>query len=170
MRRIAEELSIPVGQIGLPNSVFSAFYGLGKFFGSILTDYLPCAEFHTLGILLCGMDVAAVTLCRGIAGIASAWSLQGALQAFGWHFLSRVLLDKLPKDQCAKYWGVLSMAGNVGAMAAPYGTVAASRFGLSWRATLRAFGASSALVALLVRILLRRGGACRSAGGTRSLS
>ncbi|CAK0790504.1 unnamed protein product [Prorocentrum cordatum] len=160
--RIAEELKIPVSKIGLPNSVFSAAYGLGKFFGSILTDYLPCAEFHTLGILLCGMDVAAVSLCRGIGSIAAAWSLQGALQALGWPFLSRVLLDKLPKEQCAKYWGVLSMAGNVGAMAAPYGTLATTRLGMSWRSTLRSFGASSAFVTLVVHAMLRRGGASKS--------
>lgn len=162
MRKIASDLNIPVDRIGLPNSAFSAAYGVGKFFGSILTDYLPCAECHTLGIVLCGLNVAGVGLCRGISSIAAVWSLQGALQAFGWPFLSRVLLDKLPKDQCAKYWGLLSMAGNVGNMVAPYGTVLATRLGMSWRSTLRSFGAISALVALVVHTMLRRGGASGS--------
>eukprot|EP00931_Biecheleriopsis_adriatica_P117536 TRINITY_DN93041_c0_g1_i1.p1 TRINITY_DN93041_c0_g1~~TRINITY_DN93041_c0_g1_i1.p1 ORF type:complete len:541 (+),score=77.63 TRINITY_DN93041_c0_g1_i1:113-1735(+) len=159
MRSIAKELNIPVARIGLPNSVFSAAYGIGKFFGSILTDYLPCAECHTLGILLCGLDVAAVGLCRGITSIAAVWGLQGALQAFGWPFLSRILINKLSKEQCAKYWGILSMAGSMGSMLAPYGTVMASRLGMSWRATLRSFGFSAALVALFVQAMLLRGGA-----------
>jgi sugar phosphate permease len=131
MRRIAKDLNIPVNRIGLPTSVFSAFYGIGKFYGSILTDYLPCAECHTLGVLLCGLNLSAVGMCNGISSIAAMWGIQGLLQALGWPFLSRIIVDKLPQAERAKYWGVLSMAGNVGSMVAPYSAVLASGMGLS---------------------------------------
>lgn len=161
MRRIATDLNIPVAKIGLPTSVFSAFYGIGKFYGSILTDYLPCAECHTLGVLLCGLNLSAIGLCNGISSISAMWGIQGLLQALGWPFLSRIVIDKLPQEERAKYWGVLSMAGNVGSMVAPYSAVLASAMGLSWRGALRLMGASSALITLLVHALLKRGGAQR---------
>jgi sugar phosphate permease len=159
MRNVAKELNIPVARIGLPSSVFSAFYGIGKFYGSILTDYLPCAECHTLGVLLCGLNLAAVGMCRDISSISAMWGLQGLLQALGWPFLSRIVFDKLAKEDRAKYWGVLSMAGSVGSMLAPYSAVLANTMGLSWRGALRMMGASSALVTLLVHAILKRGGA-----------
>mmetsp|Transcript_135232 Transcript_135232/g.432309 ORF Transcript_135232/g.432309 Transcript_135232/m.432309 type:complete len:201 (+) Transcript_135232:302-904(+) len=115
MFTIATELDIPMNRIGVPNSSFSAAYGVAKFFGSVATDYLPCAECHALGILLSGLDVAALSLCSGLGGFTWLWSLQ----AFGWPFLARMVVTEMPEAARAKYWGALSMAGSVGVVVAP---------------------------------------------------
>lgn len=154
MSAVAEDLSIPVDRIGVPSSVFSAGYGLGKFFGSIATDHVPCAECHALGILLCGLAAAALGLCSSLSDLAWLWCLQGVLQAFGWPFLARIVVDELPSEVRARYWGALSMAGNVGCMLTPYGLLLAKHAGLGWRGNFFAAGAFATFVAAGVWYLL----------------
>jgi len=157
LRAIAMELDIPLSRLGAPTSIFSAMYGIGKFFSSLASDHVPCTECHVLGLLLSGAAVAALGLCSGLAGISGLWALQGILQALGWPLLSRVLVNELPARDRAKYWGVLSMAGNIGSMLTPYGTVILSKQGLSWRMSLFCSGCSTFLVATLVWCMLCRG-------------
>lgn len=165
MRTIALELDIPMEKLGVPNSVFSAAYGFGKFFTSIASDYVPCSEFHALGLLLSGLAVAALGACSEFSSMAALWGLQGVLQAFGWPFVARVVVTKLPESQRAKYWGLLSMACNVGNMLAPYGLIFAKSCGLSWRGAFVAAGGSAVGVSILVWWLL----CCGSAGRAKSI-
>lgn len=154
MRHIARDLDIPLGQVGLPSSVFSAAYGFGKFSTSVLSDFVPCSEFHALGVFLSGLAVACLGLCSDLQGLACVWGLQGLLQAFGWPFLARVVVSELPESNRAKYWGVLSMAGNVGNMLTPYGMVLATYCGLTWRGAFVGAGCSATVVSLIVAWLL----------------
>jgi len=133
LRSIASELQIPLSRIGLPASMFSAAYGVGKFLTSIVSDYVPCAECHALGLLLCGINIAALGLCTSLTSLSWLWCLQGFVQACGWPFLARIVVTELPSGHRAKFWGVLSMAGSLGAMLSPYGMVFARQWGMSWQ-------------------------------------
>lgn len=157
LRSIAQDLAVPLGRLGLPSSMFSAAYGVGKFVTCLASDYVPCAEFFAFGVLLSGLAVAALGFCDDFSSLAWLWGFQGVLQAFGWPFLARVVVDELPAADRAKYWGALSMAGNVGAMLAPYGMVLAARCGLSWRGAFVGAGCSAAFLAFQVWWLLCRG-------------
>eukprot|EP00405_Crypthecodinium_cohnii_P009134 CAMPEP_0206436672 /NCGR_PEP_ID=MMETSP0324_2-20121206/10615_1 /ASSEMBLY_ACC=CAM_ASM_000836 /TAXON_ID=2866 /ORGANISM="Crypthecodinium cohnii, Strain Seligo" /LENGTH=443 /DNA_ID=CAMNT_0053903867 /DNA_START=315 /DNA_END=1646 /DNA_ORIENTATION=+ len=165
MRSIAKEMDVPLERIGLPNSMFSASYGIGKFFTSLASDYVPCSEFHALGLMLSGVAVAALGFCPGFGALAVLWGLQGIVQAFGWPFVGRIVVTKLPAADRAKYWGLLSMACNVGNMLAPYGIVAAGAVGLSWRGSFIAAGVSAVVVSAIVWWLL----CCGSAGALQSI-
>mmetsp|Transcript_35357 Transcript_35357/g.101535 ORF Transcript_35357/g.101535 Transcript_35357/m.101535 type:complete len:501 (-) Transcript_35357:157-1659(-) len=154
MRHIAKDLDIPLDRVGLPSSMFSAAYGIGKFSTSVLSDFVPCGEFHALGIFLSGLAVASLGLCSELSSLAWLWGLQGLVQAFGWPFLARVVVTELPESSRAKYWGVLSMAGNIGNMLTPYGMVLAAYCGLTWRGAFLGAGCSAAVVSLLVAWLL----------------
>lgn len=154
MRTIALDMNISMDRIGLPNSLFSAAYGFGKFFTSMASDYVPCAEFHAFGLFLSGLAVAALGACSDFNSIAWLWGLQGLLQAFGWPLLARVVVTELPEESRAQYWGILSMAGNVGNMLAPYGMVVAAYCGLSWRGAFMGAGASAVVMSVIVWRLL----------------
>lgn len=165
MRTIAEDLDIPLDRIGAPTSMFSAAYGVAKFFGSVASDYAPCGECHALGLFLSGLAVAALGWCSDLSGFVWLWGLQGLLQAFGWPFLARIVINELPPQTQAKYWGVLCMAGNVGSIVAPYGVVLARQAGTSWRITAQVAGAGACGMALAVWWLLCCG---RQRGGSRA--
>eukprot|EP00930_Biecheleria_cincta_P070992 TRINITY_DN58550_c0_g1_i1.p1 TRINITY_DN58550_c0_g1~~TRINITY_DN58550_c0_g1_i1.p1 ORF type:complete len:391 (+),score=48.30 TRINITY_DN58550_c0_g1_i1:119-1174(+) len=92
--------------------------------------------------------------------MAALWGLQGILQAFGWPLLARVVVAELPEQQRAKYWGTLSMAGNIGSMLTPYGMVFARHNGLSWRGIFLAAGFSGVVVSAIVWWLLCCGPHC----------
>eukprot|EP00931_Biecheleriopsis_adriatica_P074511 TRINITY_DN48549_c0_g1_i1.p1 TRINITY_DN48549_c0_g1~~TRINITY_DN48549_c0_g1_i1.p1 ORF type:complete len:458 (+),score=71.43 TRINITY_DN48549_c0_g1_i1:75-1448(+) len=154
MRAVAHEMEIPFESIGLPNSLFSAAYGIGKFLTSICSDYVPCAEFHALGLFLSGLAVCALGTCTDFSSMAVLWGLQGILQAFGWPLLARVVVAELPEKQRAKYWGTLSMAGNLGSMLTPYGMVLAKHSDFSWRGAFFAAGFSGIIVSFVVWWLL----------------
>lgn len=163
MRVVAHEMDIPFEKIGLPNSVFSAAYGIGKFLTSICSDYVPCAQFHALGLCLSGLAICALGTCSDFSSMAALWGLQGVLQAFGWPLLARVVVAELPGQQRAKYWGTLSMAGNIGSMLTPYGMVFARYSGLSWRGIFFASGCSGIVVSAIVWWLLCCGQSCQKA-------
>eukprot|EP00406_Dinophysis_acuminata_P060639 CAMPEP_0179278446 /NCGR_PEP_ID=MMETSP0797-20121207/35610_1 /TAXON_ID=47934 /ORGANISM="Dinophysis acuminata, Strain DAEP01" /LENGTH=235 /DNA_ID=CAMNT_0020987059 /DNA_START=56 /DNA_END=760 /DNA_ORIENTATION=- len=150
MPNIAQELQIPLKDIGLPNSGFSTAYGLAKFFGSIASDYVPCAKWHAFGVLLCGLNVAALGLCSDLQSLTALWAMHGALQAFGWPLLARIVVSELPAEQRAKYWGILSMAGNVGQMITPYAMTIAGRYGMSWRMSFFCMGGASAVMSAII--------------------
>lgn len=173
MGAIAGDLDIPLEVVGLPNSIFSAAYGVAKFFASVATDYLPCREAHAFGIVLSGACAASLACCGSLHGLALTWALQGVIQAFGWPFLARIVVTDLPAASRARYWGALSMAGSVGAMATPYGIVLARRMGLDWRGASVACGTAAASMSAVVWLLLRTGssrkatpGPCQAAGTT----
>jgi len=154
LRSIASELQIPLSRIGLPASMFSAAYGVGKFLTSIVSDYVPCAECHALGLLLCGINIAALGLCTSLTSLSWLWCLQGFVQACGWPFLARIVVTELPSGHRAKFWGVLSMAGSLGAMLSPYGMVFARQWGMSWQRAFFFAGGSSIAASLIVGWLL----------------
>jgi len=158
MASIAQDVGIPLAQLGLPNSVFAATYGVAKFFGALASDHVPCAKFHALGVLLCGLCCAALSICSSLCTFSFLWGLQGVLQGFGWPTLMNIVVSDLPPMVRTKYWGLLSAASSVGQTVGPYAMARAEQAGMSWRAVNCMIGCSVAALSVPVWLLLRSGG------------
>ena len=67
----------------------------------------------------CGLSAALMGLASGVTSMAALWTLQALLQGVGWPTAAKLLLDGVPPADLGHYWGLISVAGNVGQSFAP---------------------------------------------------
>ena len=77
----------------------------------------------------------------------------------GWPTASRLLLDRVKPSQLGWYWGLISLAGNVGASVAPIAMALLCDYYAEqgWKAIFFAGGGAAVLIGLAVDLVLQMG-------------
>ena len=98
----------------------------------------------------CGLSAALMGLASGVGSMTALWTLQALLQGVGWPTAAKLLLDGVPPAELGYYWGLISVAGNVGQSFAPLAmALLCERLDAGWELIFFAAGGAQADLALL---------------------
>ena len=97
--------------IGSISTAFSASYGLSKFVGGVLADFLSCSSLFALGLALAGGCNVLFAIVEDKHLLVYIWGLNGLLQGVGWPALSTILLNWFPPKNRGTAWSICTAAG-----------------------------------------------------------
>ena len=138
-----EELGLTPADIGAVTSFHGAAYGLSKFFSAVLMDRVSpehAPRVFSLGLCFCGAAVGLMASSTTLESLTGLWILQGLLQGLGWPTASKLLVQRMEKNELGYWWGLISVSGNVGAGIAPTATALLARHTGGWRVIFVASG------------------------------
>lgn len=112
-----------------------------------------------LGLVGCGITAALMGVAKDASQLTILWTIQALLQGLGWPTASVLLLDRVKPSQLGWYWGLISLAGNVGASVAPIAMALLCEYyeEQGWKAIFFAGGAVAVLIGLAVDLVLQMG-------------
>eukprot|EP00640_Fibrocapsa_japonica_P003997 CAMPEP_0113940464 /NCGR_PEP_ID=MMETSP1339-20121228/6587_1 /TAXON_ID=94617 /ORGANISM="Fibrocapsa japonica" /LENGTH=225 /DNA_ID=CAMNT_0000944305 /DNA_START=340 /DNA_END=1013 /DNA_ORIENTATION=- /assembly_acc=CAM_ASM_000762 len=152
-----EELSLSKIDLGSIASCFTLFYGISKFLGGILSDFLPNHILFSSGLALAGL--ANVAFGLGVGGRCLwwqrlVWGVNGGVQGAGWPALSAIVLQRFPRTSRGKVFAVLTASGNLGLSLSPLLMVKAMDLFDQWEAAFYSVGVIALVTSVLAFLVL----------------
>lgn len=98
------DLELSKSDVGVIASNFALAYGLSKFIGSVLSDYVSCRVLFTSSILL--TSVLSMTFGFGwnLKFLCIVWFMSGCVQGLGWPALSTIIFDQYSQAERGTVW------------------------------------------------------------------
>ena len=107
-------------ELGALSSAFSAAYGVSKFFGGVLSDFVSCGTLFAGGLVFAALaNMLFAFPANSFAFALFCWGLNGAVQGVGWPALSKILLATWSKENRGLVWSLCTAAGNAGTTLGP---------------------------------------------------
>jgi len=152
MPLIGEELGYTKTQLGTIASVFSVFYGIGKFFNGYFSDRSNARYFMVLGLLASAIANFFVGLSSGIIVLGLFWAMNGWFQSMGWPPAARMLTHWFTPKELGTKWAIWSSSHQIGGFAIYFiGSALVTTYG--WR---YAFFVPASFAGIMSLFLLNR--------------
>jgi len=149
------ELGLTKTQMGSINSSFSLCYGISKFIGGVLSDFISNRVLFCAGLILSGLSQLFFGFSSAISLFCFGWALHGLVQGVGWPALSGIVMKWVSKEKRGSAFSFLTASGNIGLLCAPLYLVHIITFVGSWRACFFFQASFTIMVAFLALLNLR---------------
>ena len=143
-------------ELGMLSSSFSIAYGLSKFFGGVLSDFVSCRALFTGGLLLAGICNALFAMpSSNFALLCFCWGMNGAVQGVGWPSLSKILLATWSKENRGLVWSLATASGNAGTTFGPVVMALAVERTGSWTSAFNVAAIAAGTVGVFCGLVLK---------------
>ena len=98
------DLNMSKSDVGMIASNFALAYGMSKFIGSVVSDYVSCKNLFTLSIFCTSIFTIFFGLGSNLYFLCGLWFLNGCVQGLGWPALASIIFDQYDQSTRGTVW------------------------------------------------------------------
>ena len=155
---LAQAFGLSYAQVGIVKAANVAAMALLEIPSGLLSERVGARILLVFGLFIAGVGYVWLSLAAGYAAILFSLSLAGVGAAFQHTLSSAIISAAFPGTACRPALGTYNASGDVGKLALTGLFTLLIGLGFGWQAISRGYGAVSVALAVLVLVLLYRGG------------
>jgi sugar phosphate permease len=98
------DLELSKSDVGVIASNFALAYGMSKFVGSVLSDYVSCRILFASSILLTSLCTMLFGFGSDLTFLCVVWFVNGCVQGLGWPALAAIIFDQYSQAARGTVW------------------------------------------------------------------